>query len=134
MWLYCQRLYRRNHGDLYRWQPVAPGFGAVESGTAALFDRFCLSERCTLYWFGKDGAKGKILIAVTKFRKCVKVYRPCNILGDSVQNTMIRRTVRHLMMTSKKISKGQMDRAKSVFFNDQKKPDILFLRASNSSD
>lgn len=70
---------------------------------------------------------GKIDVFISE---CEKVYDH----RVSVKNTMIRRMVRHLMMTSKKISKGQMDKAKSVFLNDQKQPDILFLRASNSSD
>ena len=70
---------------------------------------------------------GKIDVFISE---CEKVYD--HRVG--VKNTMIRRMVRHLMMTSKKISKGQMDKAKSVFLNDQKQPDILFLRASNSSD
>ena len=62
--------------------------------------------------------------------ECEKVYDG----KISVKNTMVKRIVRHLMMTSKKISKEQLNRAKSVFFDDRKQPDILFHRASNSSD
>lgn len=63
--------------------------------------------------------------------ECEKVYDSGRI---NFKNVIVKRMVRHIMMTSKRMSQSQLDRAKSIFFSDKKQPDILVLRANNANN
>ena len=61
--------------------------------------------------------------------QCADIYDKSKA---DIKNTLVLRMVRHLLMTSKKISSAQIHRANSLFFPQRNNADILMLRNRNA--
>ncbi len=62
---------------------------------------------------------------------CEELYKKGTV---GIKNTLVKRMVRHLMMTSKKVSYTQIHHMNSVFFNEKKNTDVLLLRSTNITE